>query len=331
MIGPSSKVGCALVLGVNGQDGSYLAERLLQRGWSVHGVGRQTTSRWLNPDSGLHYHALDLSDLLAFSALLTAIRPDAIFHFAAVHGSSGFFYEDRWRDVHPVNTVSVHVILEYLRCLNPEGFLVYASSSKVFGAELPSNISELSPRHSSCIYTTTKNAATDLVGYYRKRHGIKASVVWTFNHESPRRAKNYFIPQIADILAKSIIDRNYTAQIGTLGFWCDWGDAEEFMDIVADIAGNPLNGDFLLASGETLWAEDFADTLFKQYGLDWKNHMIEKIAPPAERPPKWRADLSVLRTVANRSPTRTIFDVVGDMVRLGYPNAWKMASTFRTL
>ncbi|MFI3155441.1 MAG: GDP-mannose 4,6-dehydratase [Methylococcaceae bacterium] len=327
---PASKAGRALVLGVNGQDGSYLAERLLQSGWSVYGVGRQPTSRWLSPVPGFSYHALDLSNLSAFSALLHDIRPDAIFHFAAVHGSAGFSYEEHWKDVHSVNTISVHVILEYLRCGASGCTFIYASSSKVFGSTCSGQIAESSPRYSSCIYTITKNAATDLIVYYRKRHGIKASVVWTFNHESPRRDSTYFIPQIIDTLAKSILNRDYIGEIGTLSFWTDWGDAEEFMDIVVRIAEASPGTDLLLATGETLWAEDFVDTLFKKYGLCWKNHLTERLAPQSERSQKWQADLSALGTVT-LLPVRTIFDVADDMLRLNHPKAWELTVARRNI
>jgi len=322
--------GLALVLGVNGQDGSYLAERLLDRGWSVLGVGRQPTLRWLSPVSGLGYHALDLCDLSALSELLHDTQPAAIFHFSAVHGSAGFSYEEHWKEVHAVNTISVHAILEYLRCEAPEGVLIYASSSKVFGATLPDCISESSPRHSSCIYTTTKNAATDLIAYYRKRHGIKASVVWTFNHESPRRGSSYFIPQIVDTLAKSILDRDYTLAMETLSFWSDWGDAEEFMNIVVQIAEESPDTDLLLATGKTLWAEEFVDTLFRKYGRSWRDHLSERSAPATERPPQWRADLSALSAAINRTPAHTIYDVAENILRTKHPEAWELAATLRT-
>ena len=314
------------MLGVNGQDGSYLAEQLLNLGWEVFGIGRQKNSLWVPAVSGFKYHAFDLSDFSAFSALLLEIRPDVIFHFAAVHGSAGFSYEEHWKDIHSVNTISTHAILEYLRCVVHDGILVYASSSKVFGSTLPSTITESSPRNSSCIYTTSKNAATDLITYYRNRHGIKASVVWTFNHESPRRGYTYFIPKIVETLAKSILDRHHTSEIGTLSFWSDWGDAEEFMSIVLTIADKAPGTDLLLATGETLWAEDFVDTLFKKYGLDWKNHLIEKFVSHNERQQKWQVDLSALSAATHCYPVRTIFNVADDILRVNYPSVWKLAA-----
>jgi len=312
----------ALVLGVNGQDGSYLAEVLLARGWDVIGVGRQPGSCWLPEMDRFAYHALDLTDSARFMPFLKEIRPQAIFYFAAVHGSAGFSYEAHWQDVHLVNTVSLHAALEYLRADAPEGVLIYASSSKVFGKNFPEIITELTPRHSSCIYTTTKNAATDLISYYRQQHGIKASVVWTFNHESPRRSDSYFIPRITHILANAIQDKNYVGEIATLGFWSDWGDAEEFMDVVVQIAEKSPSKDFILATGQTFWAADFVENLFAQYGLDWKMHITEKFPLQGDVAAKWRADLSSLSSSISRPPVRTIYAVVDDILKKNYPLVW---------
>ena len=326
---PAGNGRIALVLGVNGQDGSYLAERLLSGGWRVLGVGRQQESRWIPAAKDFSYHALDLSDVAKFSAFLHAEKPAVVFHVAAVHGAAGFVYEDHWQEVHAVNTVCTHAILEYLRNSAPEGILVYASSSKVFGPALPSRITESSARHSSCIYSITKNSSTDLIAYYRKVHGIKASVVWTFNHESARRAGTFFIPMVVDILARSIVDRDYQGEVGSLGFWCDWGDAAEFMEIFARIAVGSPGIDLLLASGETLWAEDFADTLFGRYGLDRKKHLKERATPPAERPPKWQADLSALHAAIGCRPVRTVYDVADDILRMNHPKAWEQGIACR--
>lgn len=317
--------GRALVLGVNGQDGSYLAERLLRRGWTVVGSGVQPVSRWVAPTPHFEYRSLDLTDLSALSSLLRDARPDAIFHLAAVHGAAGFCYEDRWRDVHTVNTVSVHAILEYLRGTAPSSVLVYASSSKVFGPDFPSRVSESSLRRSTCIYTITKNAATELITYYRGRHNLLASVVWTFNHESPRRSKEFFIPRIVQILSESIRDRSFVAQIGALDFWSDWGDADEYMDIVAAVACRAPGKDLVLATGETLWAREFVNTLFQKYGLRWDDHLTERFPAqdPSGRPLGWHVDLSALSAAAGVTPTRTIYDVADDILRVNHPSVWE--------
>lgn len=319
--------GRALVLGVNGQDGSYLAESLLARGWSVHGAGRQPESRWLGDARDFSYHALDLNDLGALSALLKTLRPGVIFHMAAVHGAAGFSYESHWQEAHSVNTLAAHAALEYLRCDAPDAVMIYASSSKAFGLTLPPMITESTPRSSTCIYSTTKNAATDLIGYYRQRHGIRASVVWTFNHESPRRGAEYFIPKIVTILANSILDPGFVGRIATLQFASDWGDAAEYMDIVADIAEKAPGNDFILASGTTWAARNFVEILFQRYQLRSEEHLIEQQVPPATCIANWHADPSALRNALGRTPQRSIFEVCDEILKCNHAEAWRQART----
>ena len=126
-----------MVLGSNGQDGSYLVEHLLRRGYSVIGLSRQ---RGTGADAG-HPHCQpvcqDLRRIGEFSELLLKLRPDVIFHFAAVHGRSGTRYEAVWQDMLAVNVEVVHACLEYLRGQQPGGVLIYAGSSKIFGPSLP--------------------------------------------------------------------------------------------------------------------------------------------------------------------------------------------------
>ena len=316
----------ALVLGVNGQDGSYLAESLLARGWTVHGIGRQAQSRWIGQTPGYSYQALDLNDIDAFSALLSALRPGFIFHVAAVHGASGFCYEDHWREAHGVNTLAAHAALEYLRKEAPDGVMIYASSSKAFGLAMPPVVSESSPRQSTCIYSATKNAATDLIAYYRRRHGLRASVVWTFNHESPRRGAEYFVPKIVETLARAILDPGFAGRIGTLRFTGDWGDAAEYMDIVADIAQKVPGRDFILATGTTWSAQDFVGRLFQRYRLRYADHLVEEQAGgPRVEPPAWRADLSALYGSLGRTPGHSILEVCDTMLRTNHTEAWRLA------
>jgi GDPmannose 4,6-dehydratase len=319
----SALPGHALVLGVNGQDGSYLAEQLLQSGWQVTGVGRQASSRWVDTERpGFHYQCLDLTDDRAVSALLLDAKPSAIFHFAAVHGSAGFDYESRWRDVHAVNTLSAHAVLEHLRCHAPDAVFVYASSSKVFRTAAGGSFNEASPRESTCIYSTTKNAATDLIAYYRKQHRLKASVVWTFNHESPRRGDSYFIPRIVSNLASALLDKSHVGPIASLSFWSDWSDARDFMAATACIAVQAPGQDFVLASGTTVWAEDFVADLYTRYGLSYQQHLQVKFPPEGPRPPAFTADTQLLRQRVNCPPMRPVLAIAEDMLRSNHAEAW---------
>ena len=212
----------ALVLGVNGQDGSYLAEVLIERHYQVIGVGRQAASRWVDP-SRFRYVSLDAADASALDALLAQAEPDEIYHMAAIHGSAGHAYETGWRDALSLNVGSVHTCLEHIRNRGRDTRLFYPSSLKVFGASPPPRVNEHTPRVSSCLYSITKNAATELIHFYRREHNVRAAIGYYFNHDSPRRPDSYFLPRLAARIAAQLRRDGSGPDVATLDFWCDWG------------------------------------------------------------------------------------------------------------
>jgi GDPmannose 4,6-dehydratase len=296
----------SLILGVNGQDGSYLAEELLDRGDDLTGVGRQTVSRWVNPNR-FRYVALDIADYAALDDLLDALRPERIYHLAASHGPAGYAYEAVWREALAVNLGTLHVCLEHLRTRAPDARLFYPSSLKAFGHAPPQMITEESDRVSDCLYGMTKNAAYDLVRYYRARHDCWASVGIFFNHDSPRRPDNYFLPRLTAKLAEQRRGGDGPS-VATLDFWCDWGDASEFMGLVADLMQAQQPDDLVFATGRPLHAAALADRLARAIGLSGG------VAAPTG-PPSFRADISRMICVLGRSPQRDGFDVAAWILR----------------
>ena len=301
----------ALVLGANGQDGSYLCEILCARGYAVLAIGRQPQPRWPVDNVGYRYQACDITDLGALTALLRETAPDIVYHFAAIHGPAGFDYEAVWPQAHFVNTLSAHAVLDYIRTENPACGLVYASSSKVFGAPMPAMVDEDSPRLSTCIYSTTKNAAQGLIGYYRARHGVAASSLYLFNHESPRREAGFFIPRVAAALAAARAGQK--TQLHTLDFTADWGDAREYMDIAADVGEQGLGEDYILATGTTWNAGEMVDAFFRRHGLNAADHI--ETATSGSLPPASTASIVRLRERLGRVPERSVLDVLDDMQR----------------
>lgn len=305
----------ALVVGVNGQDGSYLAERLAHIGWQVVGTARQGAAR---PELAGHltaYHPLDLTDTAALQQLLATVRPDAVFHTAAVHGAAGFSYESVWHSAHTVNTVSLHAVLEYARTAGPGVQVVYFSSAKVFGPLDGRVIDEATPRVSTCIYSITKNAGADLVQYYRTAHGVDAGVVWLFNHESARRPPPYFSAQVVQALTRSLRDRDHVAELQSLDFWCDWGHAQEYMTLVADHCDTLRGQDVVLATGQTVWARDVVDELFAQHGLATRDHIrtfVHHQRLPASR---WQADTGQLQRLTGTAPMMSGVAVFQEILR----------------
>lgn len=297
-------------MGVNGQDGSYLAEVLIERGYDVTGVARQSQSRWVDP-ARFRYRTFDIGDAPALDSCLAEIAPDEIYMMAAVHGAAGYVYEPGWREALAVNVGAVHGCLEHMRRRAPAARFFYPSSLKAFGAHPPARISETTPRLSDCLYSITKNAATDLIHYYRARHDLFASIGFYFNHDSPRRPDSFFLPRLAAKIAAQIQKAGEAPDVASLDFWCDWGSSREFAEMTADLLQADAPHDVILATGEPVHAAALAAELAAAAGLPAQQ------AIGAGEPP-FRADLTTLRQVLGRVPKIHAFEVGAWILRERY-------------
>lgn len=302
-------MGPSLVIGVNGQDGSYLAEHLLTLGRDVVGVGRQSTSRYVQPGPRFTYRDLDLTDSDALAELLADLRPERIFYLAAIHGASGFSYEESWQSALKVNLGAVHICLDHLRASDSNGRLLYASSLKAFGTQPPSIVNESSQRQSSCLYSITKNGAFDLIDYYRKHHDIRATVLFLLNHESPRRPAHFFLPRLTGLLASALNGKPKGEPLKSLDFACDWGSSAEFMTIARQLLDLDINQDYVLGTGKTWTGVEITEALFSAADLDWRNH-VNLVKPPNSEPiHHFRADISRLVAALGGGPKVSALDV----------------------
>jgi GDPmannose 4,6-dehydratase len=307
----------ALVIGSNGQDGTFLVRHLLGRAYEVAGVDRHDASRWPIDSTRFRYYSTDLREVSLLSNVLVDVRPDLIFHVAAVHTSAGGTYETVFGDVLKVNVGSVHEVLEYLRERQDARFL-YASSAKVFGFPLPPMIDETTPIANQDLYSISKNAAGHLIEYYRKNHGIRASIVYLFNHESELRPIDFFIPTIVHSLASALQDRSHTTRVNSLEFYCDWGSAEEYSDIMIEILERLSGQDFTIARGCSSYARGLVQNVFELYGLDYRNHIMERTHLNTPFQPDFLADNSKLRRSLGRSPECDILQVCQRILHAKY-------------
>jgi len=312
----------ALVLGVNGQDGSYLSQALLSRGYDVVGIGRDATSRYVSGEPRFTYimHDLRASDSLV--ELISQIEPQEVYHFAAIHGAidAGFTYEVHWRDMMRVNVLTLHVLLEHARTKSPDMRLIYAGSSKIFPAPYTGDIDETTPTRATCLYGIGKLASRDLLFQYRKDHGIDCTNLILFNHDSARRPSQFFLPTMARAIAGARRDNRYQVKIQTLDFRVDWSAADELMDIVAALGHIPGVPNLVMASGTTVHARPFVRELFARYGLDARRHIIEELAP-RDPGPEFRVRIDQLAKITGRRPSKTAFDIVDDILANGAPAA----------
>ena len=266
----------AVVLGANGQDGSYACEWLAECGKTVVGVGKQAQANYPISNSNYTYRALDLRNYDAVTEVLKATRPTEIYHLAAVHGSSGFMYEPVWHHALDVNVKVLHAALEYARQSEHPVKIFYPSSAKVFGVPLVGTINIDSPKLATCLYSASKICAANLIEHYRRQHKIHACIGYLFNHDSPRRPDDFFLPRIARVLNRAIEGRAQLEQVHTLRFFCDWGSAKEFMRFATKSLTFDTPCDFVLATGKTVFAQDLVRDLFEKYGLTLDKYITEK-------------------------------------------------------
>ena len=303
----------ALILGVNGQDGSYLAEALLQRDYEVHGIGRKVESRYVRCSPKYHYVRLDLRDAEALLEIVRRVDPSHAFHFAAVHGAAGFQYEALWRDMIAVNVLSLHALLEHARTTAPEMRVIYASSSKIFAPPLNGKVDEKTSVHATCLYGIGKVASRDLILQYRDKHRVKGTNLILFNHESPRRPSEFLLPTLARAIRNAMSEPSYRTTVKTLDFRIDWSEAAELMDIAVDIAERTDEPEFVLASGTTWHGRAAADYLFARYGLDARRHLVEEL-PSCDPGPEFYVSLDRLERALGRRPMKKIGDIIDQIL-----------------
>ena len=303
----------AMVLGANGQDGSYLSEALVRRGYQVIGVGRQPAARYRLPADRFSYRALDLAGTAGLRRLLEECRPDVVFHAAAIHGSAGFRYEDSWDRMVQVNVLSAHAVLEHARAQAPGLRFVYASSSKIFPDPLAGPISEATPHAATCLYSIGKIATLELMRQYRARHRVAAANLILFNHESPRRPATYFWPRIAQCIARARREPQHRITVKTLDFRADWSSAEELMDLAVDVAEKAPAEDFVFASGVTWHGRQAVEAAFARHGLDYRRHLDVEL-PPQDPGPEFQVLLDRLEARTGRRPRRTLDAIVDELV-----------------
>lgn len=300
----------SIVLGANGQDGSYLCESLAASGQRVVALGRQADYAKPLPNGDFRYLQVDLTNREALRTALSAEHPDHIYHVAAVHGESGFSYESVVPELFAVNVLSVHVCLEYLRKID-DGRLFYASSSKVFGdlaqQKITERITEKTAKHADCLYSAAKIAAGHLIECYRRDHGVGAITAHLFNHESPRHQPAHFVPKVARALANGLAGAGEPVVINSLEFFADFGSAREYMEMSVRAMELGLDGEYVVATGQTVWAAEAVEALFESHALDYKEWLQVPV-------PKARPDVTPFIVDANR-----LTDALGYSPQLKFP------------
>lgn len=288
-----NKIKKAIITGITGQDGSYLAELLLSKGYEVHGIIRRQslfvaeTERifTLYKNSNFHTHYGDLTDSVSISTLISKVQPDEFYNLGAMsHVKISF---DIPQYTFEANAVGVLNVLESLRNSSPHTKFYQASSSEMFGVpgvEPPFN--ENTPMIPQSPYGAAKLAAYHLTQQYRNGYGLFATTGILFNHESPRRGGNFVTKKITQAVARIKNGLQDSLALGNLDAKRDWGWAPEFVEAIYLIMQQKKPGVYVVATGETHTIKEFVEEAFSYVGLNSKDYikMDNKFKRPNEVP-----------------------------------------------
>jgi GDPmannose 4,6-dehydratase len=274
-----SRQGVALVFGVSGQDGAYLAELLVKRGLEVHGTSRDREAssyanlRRLGVYDRVSLHSVVLSDFRSVVTVLNNVKPNYVFNLAA-QSSVGLSFEQPVETIDSIMHGTINV-LEALRFLALEAKFYNACSSECFGdtrKDRPADESTAFQPRSP--YALGKAASFWAVNNYREAYGLFACSGILFNHESPIRPTRYVTQKIVQGAMAVAAGRSRTLTLGLLSLSRDWGWAPEYVDAMARMLDSDAPEDFVIATGETNSLEDFVRVTFDCFGLDWREHVV---------------------------------------------------------
>ena len=307
----------ALITGITGQDGSYLAELLLEKGYEVHGLVRRSSSfnTWridhIRDRLALHYG--DLVDQNSLIRTLGAVQPDEVYNLAAQsHVKVSFEMPDYTTDV---TAMGVLRLLDAVRELGLKTRVYQAGSSEMFGLVQQTPQHERTPFHPRSPYGVAKVFGHWTAVNYRESYGLHVSNGILFNHESPRRGENFVTRKITMGVAAIKQGRVRELRLGNLDAKRDWGFAKDYVDAMWRMLQRETPDDYVVATGETHSVRDFLEEAFGYLGLDWRNHVVvdRKYFRPAEVD-LLLGDATKARTALGWTPGVTFRDLVRLMV-----------------
>ena len=311
----------ALITGITGQDGAYLAQFLLQEGYEVNGLLRRSASaemvgerlRWLGVHDDVRLIDGDLSDLSSLIRIMSEVKPDEVYNLAAqsfVHAS--------WQQ--PLLTGSITGlgavnVLEAVRLAHPAARFYQASSSEMFGKIQEAMQSERTAFYPRSPYAAAKLYAHWMTVNYRESFGLHASSGILFNHESPLRGIEFVTRKVTDGVARIKLGRARELKLGNLDATRDWGHARDYVRAMALMLRQDVADDYVIATGRTTSIRDFCAMAFGYAGLDWQEFVTTSadLMRPAEVDVLF-GDARKARNVLNWAPSCTLEDMVAEMV-----------------
>jgi GDPmannose 4,6-dehydratase len=280
----------ALITGISGQDGSYLAEHLLSLGYEVHGLVRRValedpTRRFTRLDhlmESIELHPASMESYPSIFSIISKRQFDECYHLAA----QSFVAESFADGFSTMNTNinGTHYMLAALRELQPNCRFYFAGSSEMFGKVTESPQNEATPFHPRSPYGISKVAGFDLTRNYREAYGMFCVNGILFNHESSRRGFEFVTRKISSTVARIKLGRATELRLGNLDAKRDWGHAADYVRAMHLMLQQPQPDDYVVATGETHSVRDFCAKAFQLAGLDWQDYVVvdERFYRPAE-------------------------------------------------
>lgn len=308
----------ALITGITGQDGSYLAELLLDQGYAVHGLVRRTSSPNLERIGHLldrvTLHPGDLLDQMALVRTIEQVQPSEVYNLAAQS-----FVPASWEQplaTSDVNALGTARMLEAIRTVNPQGIRFYqASSSEMFGRAVEEPQTERTPFYPRSPYGVAKLYAHWITINYRESHGMFACSGILFNHESPRRGLEFVTRKVTSAAARIKLGLQETLTLGNLDAQRDWGFAGDYVRAMWLMLQQPEPRDYVVATGVKHSVRDLVELAFTRVGLDWQKHVKSepRLLRPAEVD-RLRGDATHAELELGWRPTVTFEELVEMMV-----------------
>src|SRR5437762_3433434 len=311
----------ALITGITGQDGSYLAELLVEKGYEVHGIDRRVAHedpghrlwRIKHLDGKITLHPASLESYPSLFHVMTRVRPDEVYHLAAQSFVS-YSFEDEFSTLN-TNVNGTHYMLAASRHAAPDARFYFAGSSEMFGEAAVSPQNEETPFHPRSAYGISKVAGFDLTRNYREAYGMHASSGILFNHESPRRGFEFVTRKITSHVARIKHGLADGLRLGNLEAKRDWGHAREYVRAMWLMLQQENPDDYVISTGETHTVQSFVEAAFDYVGLDWREYVV--VDPRFYRPAEVSlllGDCAKARQQINWSYDHRFQDLVEEMV-----------------